>query len=304
MIEGTFLGTSSAFPTAMRNHPSVYVTLNGKKLLLDCGEGTQRQIRKAGLSPSIDHIFITHWHGDHSLGVGGIIQSLNMMKSSKSLDIFGPDETGQSVKNILRTYKFYNTLDIEAVSVNAPHEKVILEDTLYRVSALNVKHSVKCLAYKIKEKDTRNILAEKLALKGIKAGKFLSGLKEGKDVSYNGIKLKYKEFTYIKKGKSLAYVTDLRYDKKIIPFIKGVDALIIESTFGSEFDRSYDYFHLNIKEAMSLAKSSGAKTVYFIHTSQRYESNDSLKKNAQELFSRMKCKFTYSFPDDLDKFEV
>jgi ribonuclease Z len=304
MIEGIFLGTSSAFPTAKRNHPAVYIMINGERMLFDCGEGTQRQIRKAGLSPSIDYIFITHWHGDHSLGLGGIIQSLNMMKSNKRLQIFGPSGTEQGIKNIATTYKFYNQLDMKSKSINAPMEKVILERDTYKISAINVEHSVKCLAYKIKEKDVRNILVEKLAEKGIKSGKFLSGLKEGKDVVYNGIKLKYKDFTYIKKGKSLAYVTDLRYNRKIIPFIKGVDTLIIESTFGEEFKKSYEFFHLNIKEAMLLAKSSGAKEVYFVHTSQRYENDNSIVKSAAAIYSKMKCRFKYSFPDDFDRFSL
>jgi len=304
MIDGTFIGTSSAFPTAKRNHPAVYVMINGERMLFDCGEGTQRQIRKAGLSPSIDDIFITHWHGDHSLGLGGMIQSLNMMKSNKRLNIFGPSGTEQGIKNILMTYKFYNQLDIKARSINAPQEKLILERDNYTVSAINVEHSVKCLAYKIKEKDVRNILVEKLAEKGIKPGKFLSSLKNGKDAIYNGIRLKYRELTYLKKGKSLAYVTDLRYNRKVIPFIKGVDTLIIESTFGEEFEKSYEFFHLNIKEAMLLAKSSGAKEVFFVHTSQRYENDNSLVKSAAALYSKMKCTFKYSFPDDFDKFSL
>ncbi|MCL4397205.1 ribonuclease Z [Candidatus Parvarchaeota archaeon] len=304
MIEGAFLGTSSAFPTVKRNHPSVYLMVNGERMLFDCGEGTQRQIRKAGLSPSIDYIFITHWHGDHSLGLGGIIQSLNMMKSNKKLQIFGPSGTEQGIKNIVITYKFYNQLDIKTKSVNAPKEKIIVEREDYSISAINVEHSVKCLAYKIKEKDVRNISVEKLAEKGVKPGKFLSKLKEGKDVLYNGIKLKYKELTYLKKGKSLAYVTDLRYDRRVIPFIKGVDTLIIESTFGEEFQKSYEFFHLNIKEAMLLAKSSGAKEVYFVHTSQRYENDDSMAKSAAAIYSKMKCTFRYHFPDDFDRFSL
>lgn len=304
MIEGTFLGTSSAFPTAKRNHPAFYLMINGERLLFDCGEGTQRQIRKAGLSPSIDYIFITHWHGDHSLGLGGIIQSLNMMKSSKTLRIFGPSGTGNGIKNILLAYKFYNNLALKVISLNAPKEKIILNNNTYQISAINVKHSVKCIAYKIEEKDVRNIYIDKLAKKGIKPGKFLSRLKDGKDVVYNGIKLKYKELTYLKKGKSLAYVTDLRYDRKIIPFIKGVDTLIIESTFGEEFQKSYEFFHLNIREAMLLAKSSCAKEVYFVHTSQRYENDDSMVKSAAVLYSKLKCNFRYSFSNDFDKFVV
>ena len=90
MGKAFILGTASAFPTKDRNHPAVYVNLDGKRVLLDCGEGTQRQIRIAGLSPAVDYIFITHWHGDHSLGVGGVLQSLNMMRRTEPVWIFGP----------------------------------------------------------------------------------------------------------------------------------------------------------------------------------------------------------------------
>ncbi len=304
MIEGVFLGTSSAFPTEIRNHPAVYLAVDGDRILFDCGEGTQRQIRKAHLSPSVDYIFITHWHGDHSLGLGGMIQSLNMMKSNKSLQVFGPGGTKESVDSIAKSYKFYNNVNIKKTPVNAVREKVVFNGDKYIISAINVKHSVKCLAYKLKEKDSRNILIDKLLKLGIKPGEFLSGLKEGKDVSYKGKKLKYKELTYVKKGKSVAYVTDLKYDKSLLPFVKGVDILIIESTFGGDFDRSSEFFHLNIKEAMQVAKNSGAKNVYFVHTSQRYENTDSMKKDAEKLFSNLKCSFNYSFPEDLDKFSV
>ncbi|EFD92914.1 MAG: Ribonuclease Z [Candidatus Parvarchaeum acidophilus ARMAN-5] len=304
MIDLTFLGTSSAFPTAKRNHPSVYLSIEGTRMLLDCGEGTQRQIRKAGLSPSIDYIFITHWHGDHSLGVGGMIQSLNMMKSNKLLYIFGPSGTKESVENIIKSYKFYNNVNVKKVPINAVKERLLINNEKYSVSAINVKHSVKCLAYKVSEHDSRNILVDKLSKMNIKPGEFLKDLKNGKDVLYNGKKLKYKDFTYIKKGKSIAYVTDLRFENTILPFVKGVDTLIIESTFAADFKRSYDFFHLNINEAMKIAKDSGAKNVYFVHTSQRYDNTDLMQKDAQNVFSKLKCKFNYYFPDDLDKISL
>ncbi len=304
MIDTVFLGTSSAFPTVKRNHPAVYISLNGDRMLFDCGEGTQRQIRKAGLSPSIDFIFITHWHGDHSLGVGGIIQSLNMLKSDKPLHIFGPQGTRESVDNIINSYKFYNKVLVKKSPINAVKERTILDGKSYYISALNVKHSVKCLSYKIKEKDSRNILVQKLPELGLKPGKLLSKLKEGKDIIYNGKKLKYKDLTYVKKGKALAYVTDLRYEKSILQFVKGVDTLIIESTFAADFKKSYDFFHLNIIEAMKIAKYSGAKNVYFVHTSQRYENTDTLEKDADKVFKTLGCKFNYFFPNDLDRITI
>ena len=272
MSKAFILGTASAFPTKDRNHPAVYVNLDGKRVLLDCGEGTQRQIRIAGLSPAVDYIFITHWHGDHSLGVGGMLQSLNMMRRTEPVWIFGPAGTGTSVKHILAAYKFYQGIDVKTRSLDLKREKLVQRVGRYSVYGMNVSHVVKCLGYKIKEDDALNIKQDLLEKQGIKPGPFLRGLKEGKNVKYKGKTLKAKDFTYLKKGKTLVYLTDLRHEKQLYGFAKGADALIIEATFASSLqEKAKKFYHLTIHDALEIAKRADVKKVYLTHTSQRYD---------------------------------
>ncbi len=294
------LGTSSAFPTKERNHPSIYINLNGKIILLDCGEGTQRQIRIAGLSPSIDKIFITHWHGDHSLGVGGIIQSINMSNASKLIEIFGPKGTKSSVKNILSAYKFYSRVHIKTRVIDAKREKLIDRIGKFSLYAINVKHGVPCLGYKIKEDDSINIRREMLEKFRIKPGKYLNELKQGKDVEYNGKVLKASNFTYIKKGKKIVYLTDLKYEKRLSRFAKDADLLIIEATLSSKFEKkAREIYHLTIADALRIGKEANVKKLVVVHTSQRYEDTNIIEQEAKVLKDKMKLNFNIIIGRDL-----
>lgn len=280
MIEITLLGTSSAFPTEERNHPSLYVKLDSYNILIDCGEGTQRQIRKAGLSPKIDYIFITHWHADHSLGIIGILSSAKLQNLSMPV-IFGPKGTKQKIKSLLKIFN----LEIEKlkiVEVDAPKEKEILKLGDYTFYALNLKHTVKCLGYKIKEKDKVKILKDFLEKNNIKSGPHLRPLLEGKDIIYEGKKIKHEEATRIEKGKIITYLTDFRYEDKVIKFAKDSDYLFIESTFMSDLeDKAKDYYHLSILDAMKIAENANAKKVILMHISQRYKEGEILEEIAK-----------------------
>jgi ribonuclease Z len=298
----TILGTASAFPTKTRNHPSIYINLDGNRVLFDCGEGTQRQIRTAGLSPAVDYIFLTHWHGDHSLGVGGILQSLNMMGRTEPLIIVGPIGTNASVNHILKTYKFYSRLNIKTRSLDLKKETLIEKIGTYSVYGINVKHAVKCIGFKVKEDDALNIKRELLDKNDIKPGPFLRGLKEGRNVKYNGRTLKAKDFTYLKKGKSLVYLTDLVYEKSLAKFAKDADVLIIEATFSSALEKKAQSFsHLTIYDALTIAKLAGVKRVYLMHTSQRYENVKVLLEEIKEVKKKLKLSAEVHLPEDFSE---
>ncbi|MCW1301680.1 MAG: ribonuclease Z [Candidatus Parvarchaeota archaeon] len=299
------LGTGSAFPTKSRNHPSVYLNLSGKRVLLDCGEGTQRQIRSAGLSPSIDYILLTHWHGDHSLGVGGIIQSLNMLGSSKPLYIFGPKGTDRSVKDIMDTYKFYSRIDVVPKVINQSRERKVLSICDYDIYAINVKHSVPCVGYKVKERDTLNIDKDFLKANGIKSSPELKELKKGRDIVYNGKKIKASEATYLKRGKTLVYLTDLMYEDKLARFANGADVLITECTLSSkEKEKAKRYFHFTSEDAVRLALKAKVKKLVLIHQSQRYEDTDTLVEEVNGLCAKYRCKFSVTFGKDLEEIRI
>ncbi len=305
MIDITLLGTSSAFPTKERNHPSIYVNLDGTRILLDCGEGTQRQIRKAGLSPAIDKIFLTHWHGDHSLGVGGIIQSSNMLGGQKQLEIFGPKGTTASVNKIVETYKFYSKLKIISKSIDAKRPLLVDKIGKWSVYALNVKHGTSCLGYRLKEDDSLNIKKDLLSKLGLRSGPYLSLLKKGKNVMYQGKLLKAKDMTYLKKGKILTYLTDLSYEPKLSRFAIGSDVLIIEATFlSSEEKKARKVYHLTVMDALKVGKYSGAKKVVLVHQSQRYEGTNSVEEEVKVLKEKMNLKFEVMVGKDLEKIPI
>ncbi|MCW1297521.1 MAG: ribonuclease Z [Candidatus Rehaiarchaeum fermentans] len=275
-MESILLGTSSAFPTEERNHPSLYLNLNGKKILIDCGEGTQRQIRIAKLSPEIDYIFITHWHADHSLGIVGIISSAKMLKLNLP-HIFGPKGTKKKIEELLNVFGI--DAKISVTEINAPKEKKILDIDNFEVFAINLKHTIPCLGYKIKEKDRIKINKEFLIKNGIKEGPYLKNLTLGKDIEYKGKIIKAKDATFKLKGKIIAYITDTKKIKSIEKFVKDADLLFIESTFMSELKKEANlYYHLSIEDSLKIAKLARVKKTVLIHISQRYKNEDVIKE--------------------------
>ncbi|MCL5018082.1 MAG: MBL fold metallo-hydrolase [Candidatus Parvarchaeota archaeon] len=302
MLKFTFLGTSSAVPTKTRNHPSIYLEFDGNRVLLDCGEGTQRQIRKAGLSPSVSDIFLTHWHGDHSLGVGGMIHNLNMI-GQDSIRLYGPAGTNSSVKSLISAYRFDMRIKVFTKSLDAKKETKIATIGNYDFFAINVKHTVKCLSYKIKEKDSINIDSDKLKKYGIKPGPALKKLKEGKDAVIDGIKIRAKDVTYIKKGRTLVYMTDLVYEDRLLKFVKGADVLIIESTLHSDLQsKAGKFMHLTVNDAVKIGKKAEVKKIFLVHTSQRYEGQTSIEDDMKKQVAALRYKGEAALPNDLDGF--
>jgi ribonuclease Z len=284
MIELTFLGTSSAFPTIKRNHSSIYVKLEDKRLLLDCGEGTQRQIRIAGLSPKIDYILLTHWHVDHMIGIVGLLESL-AISNLPMPQIFGPD-IEKNATMLLRAVGLNEIVKINDVQLKG--EKEIIDLEKFKIFAFPVKHTAPCIGYKIVEKDKVKIKKEFLEKNNIKSGPHLRPLLEGKDIIYEGRKISAKEATEIQRGKAIAYLTDLRFDKKIAKYIKNVDLLIIEATYRTELQKeAKEYYHLTIKDALTLAKMATAKQVIITHISQRYENSEDYRNEVFSLAQEM-----------------
>src|SRR3990172_3417398 len=120
MVKGTLLGTSSAFPTKPRGHSATHLDIGPESLLFDCGENTQRQIAIAGISPmKISKIFLTHWHGDHVLGLGGLLQSMQMNKRKNKIDIYGPEETRARFKKMLEAFEIKTGYPINVYEVKA-----------------------------------------------------------------------------------------------------------------------------------------------------------------------------------------
>jgi ribonuclease Z len=145
-----FLGTGQAIPTAKRNHTSIWLNYKNENILVDCGEGTQRQIRKAHLNPcSITKILITHWHGDHILGLPGLLQTLALNGYNKKLEIYGPKGTSRFFQEIMNMFIFQGKINYEVKE----GEGIIFENSDFLIKALPMIHGAPCLDYSFIEKE-------------------------------------------------------------------------------------------------------------------------------------------------------
>lgn len=296
-IKITFLGTSDAVPTVSRNHTGILLNYFGENILVDCGEGIQRQFRKAGLNPcKITKILITHWHGDHVLGIPGLLQTLSLSGYNKKLEIYGPKGFKKKLKKTLESFYFDNKIDFVIKEVKGNF--VDTED--YSLFAEKMFHRIECNAYCFIEKDKIKIDKSKLDKEELTEGPHIKDLKKGKNIKFKGKKYKAKDLTFIEKGKKICFVLDTRFDKKIPKFVKNSDLLVCEAGFSSDLEEHAEqYRHLTAEQAGKIAKQAKAKKLVLTHISQRYEQTpkvilDEAKKNFEKSF----------IAKDFDVFEI
>lgn len=296
MIKIIFLGTSDAIPSAERNHTSILLEYKNESILVDCGEGTQRQLRKAKLNPNrITKILITHWHGDHVLGLPGLLQTLAFSDYNKTLNIYGPRGTKEFMKILLKTFAFQGKYKI---NVEEAENKFFENEEFYLESA-KMTHGTPCNAYSFVKKGKLRIDKKKLERTKLK-GLILKKLKEGKNIVYQGKKYLAKNLTYEEDSKKVSFVFDTSFNKNIIPFVKNSDLLVCESTFGAELEEQAErYKHLNVKHTADIAKRSKSKKLILTHISQRYS------KNPKKILDAAKKIFKNSvLVKDFDEIEV
>ncbi|MFC1686170.1 ribonuclease Z [Nanoarchaeota archaeon] len=295
-MELTFLGTSFAIPTRKRNHSAMLLTHQGENILVDCGEGTQRQFRKARLNPcKITRLLITHWHGDHILGIPGLFQTLTLNNYNKTLQVYGPRGTKHFIQTMLKMFLFVKSIKLEVHEV----KEGIIHDGDLVIKAFQTSHGVPSLAYSIEEKTKRRIDVKKLKKLKLK-GPIIGQLQKGKDITFNGKKIKAKDMTYLQEGKKVSFVMDTGIDKNAIIASKNADLMVCEASFLDEDKaKAKEYHHLTASQAGEMAKKAKAKKLYLTHISQRYE----LKE--KEIAKEAKTKFKNTFvAEDLMKVEI
>lgn len=296
-MEISILGTSGTLPTKERNPTAVLCSYKNHNILIDCAEGTQRQFRLASIPQTrITKLLITHWHGDHILGLPGLIQSLGINNYSKTLEIYGPKGTTNFFKN-MRTW-FYFPIQI-SIKVKDIGEGKFFEDNDLELYAYKMDHRVPCLAYVIKEKNKRKINLNYLKEFGLKQHPILKELQRGKDIVWKGKKILASKATKIQIGKKICFITDTGYTKDTIKAAKGSDLLICESTFKDGLkEKARDFKHLTAKQAAEIAKKAKVKRLILTHFSQRYKDTTEIKKEAQKTFKNITC------ANDLDYFVI
>ncbi|MFH1248834.1 MAG: ribonuclease Z [archaeon] len=281
-IDLIFLGTSQAVPTSKRNHTAIFFKYKEESILVDCGEGTQRQFRIAGINPcSLTKILITHWHGDHILGIPGLLQTLVLNGYNKKLSIYGPQGTKRFMENIFSLFVFVGKINIEVIEASGK----FFENKDFILEAFPLTHGPPCNAYSFTEKEKRRIDPKKLKKIGL-SGPLVGKLQKGESIVFNGKKVKSESVSYIEKGKKISFVLDTSMNVNCIKAAKEADLAIIESSYSAEMkDKAAEYHHLTCEDAANIAKKANAKKLILTHVSQRHEKEEyKLLKSAKNIF--------------------
>lgn len=278
----TFLGTSAMVPTKTRNHPCILVNYKEENILLDCGENTQRQLAILGFSSAkITKLLVTHWHGDHSLGIPGLIQSMSSHHFKGTLEIFGPKNSKTFVNKMVKSFLLKNKIRIKTQEA----KPTFFENKDFTLRSYKMHHTSPCLAYSLMEKQKRRINLNYLKKFNLKKHPLLGRLQKGEDIIYKNKKIKAKDATYIVPGRKITYITDTLYNQNCVKAAKDADILICESTYSSELkNKAKEYLHLTTTQAAEIAKKAKAKKLILTHFSQRYKTTQKLEKEAKKIF--------------------
>lgn len=289
-----FLGTSCMVPTAERNQIGVALEYNGSIFLFDCGEGTQNQIKKMKLPiGKIKKIFISHWHGDHVLGLNGLLQTLSNTDNVERLEIHGPKNTKKFVEHTIKSTIFNPSIEIE-VFEHTPEEGdiiKIIDSSTYEIHCARLNHSVPCIGYTLVEKDTLNIDKKKAKELGIENSPQLSQLKMNIPVEIQTAKgerrkVMPEEVTYVKRGLKISIVFDTRPCIGVDLLAADADYLVMEATyiFEKHGHKAEEYDHMSAKETAEIASANNVKNLIITHFSQRYKDIKDIEAEAREYF--------------------
>ncbi len=287
MIRIVFLGTSDAIPSEKRNHTSLFLNYGAENILVDCGEGTQRQMRIAKINPcSITKILITHWHGDHVLGLPGLLESMALNGYNRKLEVYGPKGTKQFMSEIFKLFLASERISYDVHEVDGK----FFEGEDFYLESEKMEHGCPINAYSFVLKEKVRIDKKKLKKYKIGDGPWLGELKKGKDIVYSGKKIKAKDLTYLQQGKKISIIMDTVFNNRITPFVKDSDLMISESSFLDEdADKARTHRHLTVKQVAEVAKKAKVKQLILTHISQRYtKSIGKVEKEAKKYFKNTK----------------
>ncbi|MCH8331396.1 MAG: ribonuclease Z, partial [Bacteroidetes bacterium] len=267
---------------------SQVVTVNNKIYLIDCGEGTQIQLRNLNFKASkIDHIFISHLHGDHFFGLVGLISTFHLLKREKPLNIYGPDGLEEIIYVQLKYSNTKLCYELNFHTIEEYNGQIIFENKDLTIETVAMKHRIPCAGFVIREKERpRKILQEKIEEYHLPI-EVMSDIKDGQDyTNEKGQVIPNDELTTDPPPpRSYAYCTDTAYNEEIITAIKGVDLLYHEATFGEDSaDRAATTFHSTAKQAAAIAQKAEAGKLLIGHFSAKYKTLEILLEEAKSVF--------------------
>lgn len=284
------LGTSAAVPTVNRSHPCIALWWKGETLLFDCGEGAQRQLMRVNLSlERISSIFITHMHGDHVLGLPGLLMTMTLQNRRSPLKIYGPKGLKPFIESCLPMI-FYQPsfpLEIEEVHQNG----LVSSGKKYKVYSHKVKHSVESYAYCFKEDDRPGKFdVKKAEALGIEPGPLRSMLVEGKPVTVGGGRIVKPEDVVgpARPGVKIVYTGDMGTTPGFEDFCRDADILIHEATFDEDMSgEAGNLQHSTCTDAAKLAAAAGVRQLILTHVSSRYGDASILLEQAKRFFENV-----------------
>ncbi|MFH8724327.1 ribonuclease Z [Streptomyces termitum] len=270
------LGTASQVPTRHRNHNGYVLRWDGHGLLFDPGEGTQRQMLRAGVAAhDLNRICVTHFHGDHSLGLAGVIQRINLDQVAHPVTAHYP-ASGQDFFDRLRYATAYRE-SVEITEEPVAADGVLAVTGAFTLEARRLSHPVESFGYRLVEPDGRRLLPERLAAHGI-AGPDVGRIQ--REGSLGGVLLD--EVSEVRRGQRFAFVMDTRLCEGVHALADGADLLVIESTFLDEDERlATDHGHLTAGQAAAVARDAGVRHLVLTHFSQRYSDPSEFERQAR-----------------------
>lgn len=277
------LGCSSQQPTRFRNHGAYLFRWNDEGLLFDPGEGTQRQFIFANIAPTvITRIFVSHFHGDHCLGLGSILMRLNLDKVTHPIHCYYP-ASGKKYFDRLRYGTIYHE-NIHVVEHPVFEPGVVDDDGKFRIEAKFLDHGVDNLCWRITEPDTRKFDQDALKTNGIR-GLLVRELIEKGQIAIDGKVIRLEDVSWIRKGDSIAIVIDTRLCPNAFEIAQNAKILLCESTYLEEHQElAYKHFHLTARQAASIAKRANVKKLILTHFSARYQNLRGFEIEAKEVF--------------------
>jgi ribonuclease Z len=300
-MQVTFLGTSGAVPTTRRNTSALIVRREGERLLFDCGEGTQRQMMRFGTGFSISHVFLTHLHGDHVLGLPGLCQTLDFNDREEPLSIHTPPGTKAAVENLVGVTGARPGYLVR-VHETRPGAVALREDE-YEVRAFATDHRTQSVGYTLVEDDRKGRFHRERAEElGVPEGPLFSKLHEGNPVELDDGRVIDPDQVVgsPRPGRRVVYTGDTRPTGATVETAADADLLIHEATFTEDrAERAGQTGHSTAKQAAELASRAGAKRLALTHVSSRYAGeSDRLAAEAREVFDDA------LLPDDGDELEI
>lgn len=289
------LGCGSALPTTLHMPSSQLVNINGKLFMIDCGEGTQLQMRKFGARMSKLHsIFISHLHGDHVFGLPGLISTLGLLGRTADLTIYAHKELDVLLNPILNFFCRNLSYNVNIIPIPKDELSIIFENKSITISSFPLKHRIASSGFLFKEKEKmRHIKREMIDFFQIPIRE-INNIKSGADfVTPDGeIIPNLRLTTAPNPSRSYAYCSDTAYDESIVPYINNVDVLYHEATFAeSELIKAEKTAHSTAKQAAEIARLAEVEKLIIGHFSSRYIELDILLKEAQKVFKNTELAF-------------